>query len=1673
MDMKAALDAGYSLAEVNAEAARRTGFKYDAAKAEGYSDDDINLELAKRLQAPPKTEKGFLDNIVDGLKKASNYQEPVEQKNTSLVDQIPGIGQAAPERPAPTVLDKVYGTGEAALSQAATLGGSMLAWPAALGQAGVNATRNAITGSNDVSSPPELFDQYMQGMYQPKTDAGQSINASINENVTRHLMGAFPALHDAAVVGEAKKMRGQNKRMVDEARVQADIETIVKQREQQAKAAAEAERQAALERDMQEKRSQGGEMDYVPPEIMRGPELEPTARPQTVTEAATIPELGLMDNVPKEEGLPYKQEVGAEAVERGIEAQKQAEIEQAYRQKAFDEGNTQPSSDTIFKQREQEQAQLAADDAVRKMLDEQEAFGEQPPEPAQGSSLLEKFSQDRTTNMPISRKDLIRQRGAMDLNEIYNQGSRVFDLALSALSDKVAPILKDKYPTLYKHADGTPRILLHATKESPEAIYKKPWDAREIDRRGDLGVHLGTSSTSPHVRTRGALHKEPANTAQDFYSNMGRELKESKEPYSKADDIKAGNERVMPYVLDAERVPFVDIDAGAWDQPRQTIPIFVQHGILSDAQGKVLFHLIRESEKVGSGKYGIVDYASVNNTIRKMLKGNGVKAIEYRNSHETIAHAAEEPTSILAIDEGALIPLSDAIANSKGISQVPAEGLKTRGLMQPFEVNKYAQARQNTPAGQRKIADAERGSINIFGSGKKGYEEYARRLTEAIPGITKAEIDTMWGESTSNYGPKQQLNKLAAGIVPVEKGKISFEKISQDDVISALKTSEDSKTSTGYYRDTLMPGGYMPAEFTNNPGLKAGYRYLKSSIDRNARKAEDALFKAGHGIISLLNKEETVFGPGRLTDLTKEWWKSKDNPDYVPNVMDRHKGIDAAKTQIFDTMRDNVNSKLPEGKQIEGVPFYIPSIHDGKWYVEINAKGAEEGRPVLYGSNNKFALAAKAKQLEMQGHTVSGIKERGSLKRPKWAGQNFGDVNEVKAANFQYMLDLMGDQDPAVVALAKEITRDSDKAAMNTAGANQRLKEYKGFKGNLGNNPFKSDRANYFDTKKALINTIESHYAWMAAQDAAALNKAMLEQKVPEINRQILEKYIYNNVIGRKADIISDTVINGIAETVFGMGPQQVSKVAGTAGNVTTAALTAFGSPVHALQNVVQPATVIFPHIFKEGGNYMDMASAVSKIPAEYLYVFGRKQVGEIAKLVGADTVRGLQLGSDAFKQKMRYAEDAGIINPTIVDSAPMFKTKVPNKVADFAMQGVLSRPSEQAARWAVFSSMYDLGIRKGKSAEAAATRAREITETYMVDYGPDAKAQGFVQAGHLGAMAGRLQSFAMNQMAQTIKHIKDAPKSKGDLAGALTYFGVMAGLGGVGGMVGFDIIEKLVNSFKATGGKTFSLRNEIRSTVGDYALSGVWGPMGLNAAPSFAARSVQDSGVPSVMSIPVMGRMGQVAETVGRRLNPNSPSWENETEMEKGKELLSVTPVSAKSFIENKYLKPQIAQEDGSQKTVNISPISGRVLHEVQPGENRFANISSAERGKDSELNNQKFIERTQLTEQNKKMESELSRYMLDINVYGNSTPAKQKHFENLIEKYLVNYGHSKQDLERILTTAAADANISDAELSALRKMVGKTADLKLKRRVEDETRYMDLRKPQKGIFNFGTGKQ
>jgi hypothetical protein len=90
MDIDAALKDGYSLAEVNAEAARRVGFNYQNAIKDGYTDDEIVQELRKRLSGSSKIDPSTLIPDQAG-NVAPRTRAEVAQEQKALQGPEPGF----------------------------------------------------------------------------------------------------------------------------------------------------------------------------------------------------------------------------------------------------------------------------------------------------------------------------------------------------------------------------------------------------------------------------------------------------------------------------------------------------------------------------------------------------------------------------------------------------------------------------------------------------------------------------------------------------------------------------------------------------------------------------------------------------------------------------------------------------------------------------------------------------------------------------------------------------------------------------------------------------------------------------------------------------------------------------------------------------------------------------------------------------------------------------------------------------------------------------------------------------------------------------------------------------------------------------------------------------------------------------------------------------------------------------------------------------------------------------------------------------------------------------------------------------------------------------------------------------------------------------------------------
>ena len=1173
-----------------------------------------------------------------------------------------------------------------------------------------------------------------------------------------------------------------------------------------------------------------------------------------------------------------------------------------------------------------------------------------------------------STNLGLGKGMGKYQGGGLNTS-VFLEGLDKMNEALSKATDKLAPILGSRYPKALKNPDGTTQILLHNTDAS--------YDPRAINPQGDLGVHLGTSATSAAVRGDAALSRIIPNKQEAYFAERSRQLLQDRGQLVQ-------DTRTLPFILDSDRIAKITVDAGNWETPRKVAHVLEENGLLT---------------KEESGKLTTLSIGE----IRSYLLNKGIDAIEYTNKHEKLDQASGEPTSLVVLNTEKLLPLSDALGDGKKPPNYAAMAKGQRGAIRPQEIIE--------------------GLENLYNKIKpESLEDFivaARQAgLNAADDTTKIMFDGLQKEQQTTQ--KIEQSNKALNTIKKIAGKdaekvVEFNKYNPDEILTDLQNGPDSSKPLNFYEKHGMSQGYMPVEASNNPPLQQAIRYLKSTYDRNAVSAENILYSDGtrpgtaQGIIYALNKAEKLFDLKDVIDLNKQWFKAKDNPNYQFTLNIAQQRINQIKEQLFSKLLENTNKYLSPEKQLEALPNYIPSVHTGKFWGQARAvlPDGSYSKPLIFASENSYKASLIARKLKSQGYEVSGVKSRGNI------SNDFGTVGSARAANFQYMLDIMQEGSPEVKQLYNAIANEMQARATTTKGQHQHQKDYRGFKGEVGNRPWLSDKQNYYDMKDMLVDFVESHYDWLSAQEASQFTKKVLDpaSKIPENNRQIISDYTNNNIIGKRFNSGIDVVINDLAESLTGASPKQQHQVASLVGSFYTQMLTAMGSPIHAMQNVIQPYTVLIPQMLREGGTFhpVDIATGLSKSAAEYMYVFGGKQLGEIGKLFGADAVK--ILGSKNFMEKQAYAEAAGITNPTLVESGSVFKNKYVNRAHQFTTQGLLSKPSEQAARWTVFSTMADFLQKRGYTKQEAFNRAREITENYMVDYGYDAKAGIWKSLGVLGDVMGRLQSFATNQFSQIYVYGKRAPRSFNDAAAFAGYMGTIYLIAGMSGMPGFDILEELMNRGMSNDGKTFSLRNYLRQSVGDDYYGGMWEKAGLGAAPSFAVKSINTDGdvpLPTMFGVPIAGKMAEQGKTVGRRLFGDVP-WEAETEAEKGKELLSFTPTAFRNIVEGKYLSPTVK---GKQKI--ISPNTGEPLHTVKEGEFSLGNIRSKERAKQSEISSEQYKENKRFYDQKAQLEKDIKQLGVDMFAYGNTSPMKEKRYTTMFTKYVKNYTGNPEELNK-----------------------------------------------------------
>lgn len=953
-------------------------------------------------------------------------------------------------------------------------------------------------------------------------------------------------------------------------------------------------------------------------------------------------------------------------------------------------------------------------------------------------------------------------------------------------------------------------------------------------------------------------------------------------------------------------------------------------------------------------------------------------------------------------------------------------------VAEPSQAGQGYPPEDQVPLGQRGFGRGQRGSIGFFG--KDPFEKFSEETKQSYPDATPEQIKRAWDLQQAEHLKPQQNRAKQEAITKMVGGNINdkltvYDGSKPEEIVAAIQTSPELTKEPGTYQKWFAPKGQIAKELVDNPGVNAGISRIKHITDTFARKSETELF-GPEGIITRITKFENPLGPGKMSNLFKERFKAKNDPAYKQALNNAEREIDTALDTLFTKNLDEVNKILvAEGKEpVQGVHKYFPSIFDGKFVFEVRKNG---GKPVLMTSHNRNQYNLMRDLMQAEGLEVGPVKERAALQN------RFGDTDHL-VAEYQMMLDFMDSKAPEVVAVRNAMEGIEQASATTTAGYHNRFKESRGYQGNLGNNPYLSDVTNFYDAKRALTRYQEAHNAWLAAKELTSFDKQLGQLKdAPSSVIQYVSGQIQDIVVKRGVDSITAPMTD-LVKSITGISESKQLSAIRQYANLNTVRMVGAGSMRALTQNFFQPIEAILPKFLQMyphlGGGKFDIVSPALHGLFDYFQVLGKHNLAEIKDLGSSVfNLNNTKLENDLFgvtsSELYKTAVDTGLIDPTVLESTPLFDRKLAQGSWKFG-SGLISRSSEQAARFATFSTFTRWLIDAGVPKEQAILQAKQWTEGHMVDYSIEAKPGFMTKTGVVGEAAGRLQTFKATQLGRYVVYIQEAMKSGNTkpLAAMLTINLMLAGLQG---MIGMDVLSTVLDGVSSVSkdpkDKEFSFRRWVSEKAPEWANWGVLSTTtGLGLFNAFSQQSIGDGSLANMF--PVYAGAAEQGRAVFRRA---STDWETENVGEKARQLSAFVPSSLQPRIDRELLTQNVL----GKKTA-ISKFTNQPVYTYQEGDYSVGNISPFEKSKQSSLRNEMRKEGERFTTGKKDLEKELESKAMDIYAYGKKNAFNQKAFDNMIMDFVVGYKGNPEILDKVFKNLAIKSGMTKHELVRLLQM-------------------------------------
>lgn len=749
--------------------------------------------------------------------------------------------------------------------------------------------------------------------------------------------------------------------------------------------------------------------------------------------------------------------------------------------------------------------------------------------------------------------------------------------------------------------------------------------------------------------------------------------------------------------------------------------------------------------------------------------------------------------------------IGEAAFRQKGAnieSDVTIVGTKYRGKQLPEEMYKFASqlgndirasdnqtgggakmwdrfqleglARQDA-VGQRTIAKGQRGSI---GFAKETYQQFADKLRKELPDVTNQEIKQAWDEKQAKQNVATT-RKVAGNISPnLKKSLSAFNDVSLEDAISAIKSDMDNPTSSlGFMKNNVLARGRLGFEKLQNEGLKAGLAYMVGLRDQ-ARISANTVLHGNEGLLTNFRKIEKWFSPGEAAEVIKQRLEAQFNPDYQFNLNPRQMKMQEQMNKMFEDYKTRFETVL--GKPLHTVANYFPSLFYGDFATKILDS---DGRLVAWVTENSARELKDATTHVLvdlgEGFSASDPIYRKDIKKTGFQGRTG------LAEYFDSMLELLSSDDVIVQKAQQSVQNVVNKRAFQTRQTQNRFKFKSGVMGAEGNKAWKTDRENYYAAKQVLENYVRGAEDWLANMESAKFLDTVKEQAPESKNTyNVLQSY-FDDIKGTgvKADGLLQELDNATANATIGGGASGAlaGALRGIFG-INTSRKTAnilvknwlgLWNPTAMAQNMLQPVRMVskLTDLAVNGGS-KDVVSPMI--------------LGFMDSLVDGISYTGNKTVKTKLSENMKFQLDNEVVKPSLVESEG--KTAAGHYGEKIIVSGGMLT-TEAFARSTTFNIFKRYLENSGYDSIGSMELSKNLTHDYQVNYETYARAGLINKTGPVGEMAGRLQSFKVNELTQLANYIQTLKETKNPIPLA-TALSVSIAMAGVSGMIGMDIAE-------------------------------------------------------------------------------------------------------------------------------------------------------------------------------------------------------------------------------------------------------------------------------------------